>query len=156
MKNLIFLIALIFGGCSVSNTSLKVTDFAKCYIHKIPAPFWVCYQSSFIAVGKVHGDKLNRLKQEEAYSLGVSEMIKKLQAKTSLMLRRLGIKKDLSEKVKNFVIVNAVEGESWYSTAEKMIYVEVKLDKNEFKKFLFEELKNVNKEKLENAFDETF
>ena len=92
MKKIYFLLPLIFWGCSFTNTTQKVKKFTKCYVHQIPAPFWVCYQSLFLSVGKVHANKISRLKQEEAYSLGVSELIAKLQAKTKLFLRKLNVK----------------------------------------------------------------
>ena len=94
MKKIYFLLPLIFFGCSFTNTTQKVEKFTKCYVHQIPAPFWVCYQSSFLSVGKVHVNKPSRLKQEEAYSVGVSELINKLQIKTKLFLRKLNIKND--------------------------------------------------------------
>jgi len=158
MKKLFFILPLVFLGCSFTNTSTKVKEFAKCYVHQMPAPFWVCYQSSFLSVGKVHADKLTRLKQEEAYSLGVSELISKLQSKTKLFLRKVGMddKVDLDGKIKDFVILNALQGESWYSKKEKMIYVQVKIDAKEFKKFLYENLNGVDKEEFQEAFDETF
>jgi len=156
-KLLIALPMLLFLGCSISNTSTKVKNFTKCYVHQMPAPFWVCYQSSFLSVGKVHADKMTRLKQEEAYSLGVSQLIVKLQSKTKLFLRKIGAEdQNIDSEVKDFVILNALQGESWYSEKEKMIYVQVKLDKDEFKKFLFEKFKNIKKEELQDAFDETF
>ncbi|GAB6074257.1 hypothetical protein [Nautilia lithotrophica] len=157
MKKSFYLIPLIFLGCSVSNTTTKVSEFTKCYVHQIPAPFWVCYQSSFLSVGKVHADKLTRLKQEEAYSLGVSELIAKLQSKTKLFLRKLGLSdKNINSEIKDFVILNALQGDSWYSKKDKMIYVQVKIDKEEFKKFLFEKCKKIDQKVLESSFDETF
>jgi len=157
MKRLLFLIPALFLGCSFTNTSNKVKEFTKCYVHQMPAPFWVCYQSPFLSVGKVHADKLTRLKQEEAYSLGVSELIAKLQSKTKLFLRKLGLEdKNIDSEIKDFVILNALQGDSWYNEKEKMIYVQVKIDKKEFKNFLFEKFKNVKKQELQNAFDETF
>jgi hypothetical protein len=157
MKKVYFLLPLVFLGCSFTNTSQKVKNFTKCYVHQIPAPFWVCYQSSFLSVGKVHANKLLRLKQEEAYSVGVSELIAKLQIKTKLFLRKLNIKNDeLIKKIKDFVILNALQGESWFNGKEKMIYVQVKLDKDEFKNYLFEKLKKIDKKILESTFDETF
>jgi len=108
-------------------------------------------------VGKVHTDKLTRLKQEEAYSLGVSELIAKLQSKTKLFLRKLAlIDKKIDSEIKDFVILNALQGDSWYSEKEKMIYVQVKIDKDEFKNFLFEKFNKVKKEELQRTFDETF
>jgi hypothetical protein len=161
MKPYFWLIVPLFIGCSVSNTSTKIKNFTKCYIHKIPAPFWVCYQSSFQSVGKVYTSSISRLKQEEAFSIGVSDLINKLQAKTRLFLRRIGVddkkkEKQILNEVKNFVIINAIQGDTWYSKAEKMLYVEVKVNKEDFKKFLFKELKNINKKELEVAFNEVF
>jgi len=156
-----FIVPLIIGGCSISNTSTKVKSFTKCYINKIPAPFWVCYQSSFQSVGKIHSAQINRLKQEEAFSIGVSDLISKLQAKTKLFLRRLEIndKKKIDKilkLVKNFVVINSIQGDSWYSKKENMLYVEVKVDKKDFKRFLLNELKEINKKTLQMAFDEVF
>ncbi|NPA10699.1 MAG: hypothetical protein GXO62_00465 [Epsilonproteobacteria bacterium] len=153
-----FLIALVFVGCSVSNTATKVKDFGNCYIKKIPAPFWVCYQSSFSSVGKIHTDKVTRLKQEEAFSLGMSDLINKLQTKTKLFLRRLNVKNDkltseILKSVKDFVLLNAIQGDSWYSKTEKMLYVEVKINKKNFKKFL---LSYVNDKNAKVVFDEIF
>jgi hypothetical protein len=158
MKKAIFLIVpLLFIGCGVEKTSNQVKSFAKCYVHKMPAPFWVCYQSSFVTVGKVHADKLSRLKQEEAYSVGVSDLIVKLQSKTKLFFRKVGAKysEKIDKEIKDFIVLNALQGDSWFSTKEKMIYVEVKVEKNDFRKFLFSLVKG-DKNKLQNAFDETF
>ena len=154
---ILLLIPMIFIGCaSVNQTSKNIKNFTKCYIHKIPAPFWICYQSSFMAVGKVKSNKLSRLKQEEAYSAGVSDLIGKLQSKTKLLLRKLGVdNKKILEKVKNFVIINAIEDGMWYDRKNKMIYVKVVVDKDDFKKFLKNNLKVDNK-KFEEIFDETF
>jgi hypothetical protein len=158
MKKYMLLIPLVFLGCSFTNTTQKVKNFTKCYVKQIPAPFWVCYQSAFISVGKVHSDKITRLKQEEAYSIGVSDLVFKLQSKTKIFLRKLGIEdKKLINEVKDYVILSALQGDSWYSDKEKMIYVQVKIDEKEFKNFLYEKLKNKVKEKeFESAFDETF
>jgi len=157
MKKIYFLLPLIFLGCSFTNTTQKVKNFTKCYVHQIPAPFWVCYQSSFLSVGKVHANKLSRLKQEEAYSVGVSELIGKLQTKTKLFLRKLDIKDNkFIEEIKDFVILNALQGDTWFNEKEKMIYVQVKLNKNEFEDYLFEKLKKIDKKVLKSTFDETF
>ena len=161
MKRYLLLIPLVFLGCSVSNTSEKIKNFTKCYIHQMPAPFWVCYQSSFISVGKVFTDKVTRLKQEEAFSNGVADLIHKLQNKTKIFLNKLDITDEntansILESIKSFVIINALQGNSWYSKKEKMLYVEVKVDKNQFEKYLLNELKNVDKKKFEIAFNESF
>jgi hypothetical protein len=157
MKKTYLLLPLIFLGCTFTNTTQKVKEFTKCYVYQIPAPFWVCYQSSFLSVGKVHTNKLSRLKQEEAYSLGVSELIAKLQAKTKLFLRKLDINdNNLIEEIKDFVILNALQGDTWFNEKEKMIYVQVKLNKNEFEDYLFEKLKKIDKKVLKSTFDETF
>ena len=157
MKKIYFLLPLIFLGCTFTNTTQKVKEFTKCFIHQIPAPFWVCYQSSFLSVGKIHTNKLSRLKQEEAYSVGVSELITKLQAKTKLFLRKLNIKNDkLIKEIKDFVILNALQGDTWFNEKEKMIYTQVKLDKDEFKNYLYEKLKKIDKKNLKSTFDETF
>ena len=157
MKKIYFLLPLIFLGCTFTNTTQKVKKFTKCYVNKIPAPFWICYQSSFLSVGKVHANKLSRLKQEEAYSVGVSELIGKLQTKTKLFLRKLDIKDEkLINEIKDFVILNALQGDTWFNEKEKMIYVQVKLNKNEFEDYLFEKLKKIDKKVLKSTFDETF
>jgi len=148
---------ILFTGCSVSNTATNVKEFAKCYVHKMPAPFWICYQSPFLSVGKVHSEKYNRLKQEEAYSLGVSELIAKLQAKTKLFIRKLEIKNTEALKdIKDFVVLNAIQGDSWYDEKDKMIYVQVKISKEEFKNFLAQKLSKIDKKKFQSIFDETF
>jgi len=157
MNKLFYLIPLVFLGCSIANTTTKVKEFTKCYVHKMPAPFWVCYQSSFLSVGKVNADKLTRLKQEEAYSLGVSELIAKLQNRTKLFLKKLGIEdKKIDSQIKDFVILNVLQGDSWYDEKDKIIYVQVKIDKEEFKKFLFDKYKKTDKKVLESTFDEIF
>ena len=157
MRRLYFLIPLFFFGCNALNTVSKINNFSKCYVHKIPAPFWICYNSSFLSIGKVHSEKLSRLKQEEAYSLGVSELIGKLQNKTKLFLRKLGLEdKKIDSDIKDFVILNALQGESWFDKTDKMIYVQVKLDKEEFKNFLSKKYKNIDKKVFERAFNETF
>jgi len=152
----LFFIPLLFLGCAINQTSKDVKNFAKCYIHKIPAPFWVCYQSSFISVGKVKSEKISRIKQEEAYSQGVSDLIAKLQSKTKLLLRKLDIKNEkIIDEIKSFVIINALQGESWYDKKNKMFYVEVKVDKKEFKNLLKNKFK-ISKKNFEEIFDETF
>jgi len=155
MKKLFLLLPLMFIGCTVFPTPTKIKEFTKCYINKIPAPFWVCYRSSFISVGKVYTKKFNRLEQEKAYSMAVSELYLKLQAKVKLFLRKLGKEnKKIINKVKDFVILNAILEDSWYN--KHMLYVKVTINKEEFKKFLFNELKNIDKKILETAFNETF
>jgi len=161
MQKYLLLIPLIFLGCSISNTTTKVKNFTKCYIHQIPAPFWVCYQSSFLAVGKVVTDKVTRLKQEEAFSNGVTQLINKLQSKTKIFLDKLDIEDEkernrIMQEVKNFVIVNALQGKTWYSEKEKMLYVEVTIDKKEFKDFLYRQFEKIDKKKFEIAFNESF
>ena len=156
MKKALFISAiLIFSGCSaVQESAKKVKNFSKCYIEKIPAPFWVCYQSVFMSVGKVYTEKFSRLKQEEAYSIAVNDLISKLQNKTSILLKKANIKdKSILKDVKNFVIVNAMEGSSWYDKKHHILYVEAKIDKDEFKKFLKNRLKIKEFEKF---FNETF
>jgi len=155
MKKLFLLAPLIFIGCTFSNTPTK--DFTKCYINKTPAPFWVCYQSPFVGVGKIYTKKFNRLKQEEAYSIAISELYLKLQTKTKLFLRKLDKENEnIINKVKDFVILNAVLEDSWYNQNEYMLYVKVAVNKEEFKKFLFNELKDIDKKILETTFNETF
>ncbi len=161
MRKYLLLLPLAFLGCSVSNTTTKVKNFTKCYIHQLPAPFWVCYQSSFLAVGKVFTDKVSRLKQEEAFSNGVAQLINKLQNKTKILLNKLDINdekrvKQILDAVKSYVIVNAIQGSSWYSKKDKMLYVEVKIDEKDFKDFLLRQLGNIDKSKYEIAFNESF
>jgi len=157
MKKLFLLVPLMFIGCTVSNTSTKIKEFARCYINKIPAPFWVCYQSPFVGVGKIYTEKFNRLKQEEAYSIGISELFLKLQTKTKLFLRKLDKEDEkIINNIKDFVILNAVLEDSWYNQKEHMLYVKVAINKEEFRKFLFNELKDIDKKTLETAFNETF
>jgi hypothetical protein len=162
MRKYLLILPLAFLGCSVSKTTTQVKEFAKCYVHQIPAPFWVCYQSSFLAVGKVYTDKVTRLKQEEAFSNGVAQLLKKLQSKTKILLTKLDIDdeervKKILESVKSFVIINAIQGKSWYSEKEKMLYVEVTIDKDEFKDYLYRQIDNgLDKKKFEIAFNESF
>ena len=153
-----YLAALLFVGCSVSDTSHKIKEFTKCYVDKLPAPFWVCYQSSFLSVGKVHSSKLNRLKQEEAYSLAVTDLINKLRHKTALLLQKLKIKdhEKILDDMKDFVVLNAIQGESWYNTKEKLIYVQVKVGKEDFKKYLLSSLENIKEEEFNKNFNEVF
>ncbi|WP_457562327.1 hypothetical protein [Caminibacter pacificus] len=161
MRKYLLLLPLAFLGCSVSNTTTKVKNFTKCYIHQLPAPFWVCYQSSFLAVGKVFTDKVSRLKQEEAFSNGVAQLINKLQNKTKILLNKLDINdekrmKQVLDAVKSYVIVNAIQGSSWYAKKDKMLYVEVKINDKDFKDFLLRQLGNIDKNKYEIAFNESF
>ena len=95
MKKYLFLLPLAFVGCTFTQTSKKVTSFTKCYVHQLPAPFWICYQSSFMSVGKVHTQEISRLKQEEAYAKGVNNLVEKLIIKTKKFLERVEIKKDI-------------------------------------------------------------
>jgi len=153
MKKSIFLsIVLFFAGCSaVQENVKKIKNFSKCYINKMPAPFWVCYQSDFMSVGKVYTDKFSRLQQEEAYSIAVNNLIKKLQMKTSYLLKKIHIQdKSILNEIKNFVIINATEGDSWFDKKNHILYVEASIDKDEFKKFLKEKLKIKNFEKYYN------
>ena len=153
MKKSVFLsLILLLAGCSaVQENAKKIKNFSKCYINKIPAPFWVCYQSDFLTVGKVYTPKFSRLKQEEAYSVAVNDLIKKLQMKTSIFLKRLNLKdKSILNEIKNFVIVNAIEGNSWFDKKHHILYVEASVDKEQFKNFLKEKLKIKNFEKYYN------
>ena len=161
MKRALFLSSiLLFAGCSVvQKTTKNVQNFSKCYIHKIPAPFWVCYQSSFLGVGKVFTEKFSRIKQEEAYSQGISSLIATLDSKISLMLRKIDIDKQNSDKIladiKKYVVINANEGKHWYDKNNHILYVQAYIDKNDFKKFLFKELK-IDKKRFEKLYNETF
>jgi len=153
MKKSVFLsLILLLAGCSaVQENAKKIKNFSKCYINKIPAPFWVCYQSDFLTVGKVYTPKFSRLKQEEAYSVAINDLIKKLQMKTSIFLKRLNLKdKSILNEIKNFVIVNAIEGNSWFDKKHHILYVEASVDKEQFKNFLKEKLKIKNFEKYYN------
>jgi len=156
MKKSIFLsVVLLFAGCSaVQESAKKVKNFSKCYIDKMPAPFWVCYQSTFMSVGKVYTAKPSRLKQEEAYSVAVNDLIKKLQAKTLILLEKANIKdKSVLKNIKDFVIISAIEGDSWFDKKNHILYVGASIDKEEFKNFLKEKLKIKNFEKY---YNETF
>ena len=161
MKKALFLSSiLLFTGCSVvQKTTKNVQNFSKCYIHKMPAPFWVCYQSSFLGVGKVLTDKVSRIKKEEAYSQGISILIATLQSKTTLMLKKLDIDKKtfnkILEDIKKFVIVSANEGKHWYDKKNKILYVQAYVDEKEFKAFLLKELK-IDKKRFEKLYNETF
>ena len=148
-------IVLFFAGCSaVNENAKKVREFSKCYIEKIPAPFWVCYQSTFMSVGKIYTETVNRLKQEEAYSKAINDLIIKLQHKTSIFLQRAKINDtSILEDVKNFVIINAIEGNSWYDKKHHILYVEASVEKKDFKNFLKEKIKIENFDKL---FNEVF
>jgi hypothetical protein len=161
MRVYFLLLVPFLVGCSVSNTTTSVKNFAKCYIHEIPAPFWVCYQSSFQAVGKVKTDKVTRLKQEEAFSIGVTQLISKLDAKAELFLRKIGkddekTRNKIKAFIKNYVIVSAVEGRNWYSKKDKILYVEVKVDEKSFKRVFLDQFKGMDKKSLQVAFDEVF
>ncbi len=156
MKKTIFLsFLLIFAGCSAVQESVKkVKNFSKCYINKIPAPFWVCYQSYFMSVGKIYTKQPSRLAQEEAYSKAINSLIQKLQVKTSSFLQKANINnKSILNDVKNFIIINAIEGSSWFDKKNNIIYVQESIDKNEFKNFLKQKIKIKNFEQL---FYETF
>jgi len=161
MKKALFLSAiLLFTGCSsIQKTSKNVQNFSKCYIHKIPAPFWVCYQSPFLGVGKISTEKFSRIKEEESYSQGISSLIATLQSKTSLLFRKTDIDKAKTKKIlediKKFVIVNANEGKTWYDKKNKILYVQAFVDENEFKNFLQKELK-IDKKRFEKLYNETF
>ncbi len=158
MKKFLFLSSLlIFTACSnISQTTSQIKSFAKCYIHKLPAPFWVCYQSSFMSVGKIKASKDDRLNEEVAYSEGINNLIFKLQSKTSLMLKKLNIKnKKLLNEIKQFVIMNAIQKSSWFDKKNHMLYVDVEVDKNEFRKFLEQKLK-IDKKIFKDIFDESF
>jgi len=161
MKSALFLSSiLILTGCSsIQKTTKNIQNFSKCYVHKIPAPFWVCYQSSFLGVGKVSTGKFSRIKLEEAYSQGISILIATLQSKTSLFIRKLDIDKQKSSKIlddiKKFIIVNSNEGKYWYDKKNKILYVQVFIDEKEFKNFLQKEL-NIKKIKFEKLYNETF
>ena len=161
MKKTLFLSSiLLFTGCStVQKTTKNVQNFSKCYIHKIPAPFWVCYQSSFLGVGKVSTEKFSRIKEEESYSQGISSLIATLRSKTSLLLRKINLDKKRADKilsaVKKFVIVNANEGKYWYDKKNKILYVQAYVNEKEFKNFLQKELK-IDKKRFEKLYNETF
>ncbi len=158
MKKVVFLsFLLIFTACSnVAQTTSKIKSFTKCYIHKLPAPFWVCYQSSFMSVGKIKVSKNNGLNEEIAYSKGLNNLILKLQRKTSLMLKNLNIKnKKILTDIKRFVILNSIQGHNWFDKKNHILYVEVEINKDNFRKFLQQELK-INKKLFKDIFDESF
>ena len=153
MKYLLLASTLFIIGCSnISSNVKKVKNFSKCYIHKMPAPFWVCYQSTFLAVGKVYTEKLNRLKQEEAYSKALSELVQKITLKVKkLQEYNKNIKLD---EVKNFVLVNAIEKDTWYDKKNHILYVEASLDEDELKEFLASKFKD--KKEFEKLYNEIF
>ncbi len=158
MKKVVFLsFLLIFTACSnVAQTTSKIKSFTKCYIHKLPAPFWVCYQSSFMSIGRTKSSKDDKLNEEIAYSKGINNLIVKLQTKTSLMLKNLNIKnKKILSDIKRFVIMNALQKHSWFDKKNQMIYVDVEVDKEKFRKFLQQELK-IDKKLFKDIFDESF
>jgi hypothetical protein len=157
MKKLFLILPLIFIGCSVDNAPAKVKEFTKCYIHKMPAPFWVCYETTFMSVGKVHTKKVTRLAEQEAYAVGIKNLSEKIVIKTKEFLNKLNCKdKTILAKVKSFVITNAVSDGTWYDKKMQILYIKVTIDKNEFKNFLFSQLKGYDKKVLEVAFDESF
>jgi len=153
VKKYFLLIPLIFIGCnSIQSNVEKIKNFSKCYVHHLPAPFWVCYQSTFLAVGKVYTDKISRLKQEEAFSKALNELIEKI----SLKIKKLqkynpSIK---LEEVKNFVLINAIEKDTWYEKKNHIIYVEAALDEDDFKEFLASKFKD--KKEFEKIYNEIF
>jgi len=154
MKKLLFVIPFLFLGCATSN---KVQKFTKCYIHKIPAPFWICYQSTFLSVGKTYTKKFNRLSQNEAYADGVSILTKNIFRKTEKFLEKLNIKnQDILKQVKAYVITISIDDGNWYDKKNHILYVKVIIDKNSFKHYLFSLIKGHNKKDLEIAFDESF
>jgi len=154
MKKLLFVLPLLFLGCATSN---KVEKFTKCYIHKIPAPFWVCYQSDFVSVGKIYAKTFNRLSQDEAYADGVSILTKNILLKTEKFLKKLNVKnKDILKQVKLYVITTSIDDGNWYNEKNHILYVKVTIDQEAFKHFLFSLMKNYNKKELEIAFDESF
>jgi hypothetical protein len=81
----------------------------------------------------------------------------KLLVKTKMFLEKLNYKdKKILEDVKSFIIMNAINDGFWYDKKTQILYVKVVIDKKEFKKFLFNELKGYDKKILEVAFDESF
>jgi hypothetical protein len=157
MKKVILIIPILFVGCSISSTPKKVKEFTQCYVHKIAAPFWVCYETPFMSVGKVHTQKVTRLSQEEAYAVGMKSLSAKILIRTKEFLKRLNIKDDsILKKVKSFIIMNALTDGYWYDKKTKILYEKVVIDKNEFKNFLFSLLKGYDKKVLEVAYEESF
>ena len=157
MKYALYFVPLLFLGCGVSEVQQKVKNFTSCYVHKMPAPFWICYKSPFLSVGKVKAKKDDLLKKEEAYSLGLTNLIDKLRKKTDLLLKKLKIKnKNILENVKNFVMLNASQKDFWFDKNENFLYSLVTVDKDKFKKFLFSALKSVGKKEFESGFNEVF
>jgi len=154
-KSIFLLIVLIFVGCSVApQKTKKIKNLSKCYINKTEAPFWVCYQSTFSSVGKVYTSKFSRLKQEEAYSISVNNLIQKLQNKTFKLLEKLNIKdKSILKDVKSFVIINATEDNHWFDKNRHILYVKASINEKRFKEFLKDKIKNKDFEKY---YNETF
>jgi len=154
MKKLLLVIPLLFLGCATTN---KVQKFTKCYIHQMPAPFWICYQSTFTTVGKTYTKKFNHLSQNEAYADGVSILTKNILLKTEKFLEKLNIKnKDILKQVKSYVITTSIDDGNWYDKKNHILYVKVTIDKEAFKQFLFSLIKGHNKKELEIAFNESF
>ncbi len=153
-KVLFFIIPALFIGCSIKQDTIQ--NFAKCYIHKAPAPFWVCYQNSFISVGKVYTNEVDRLKQQEAYTMAISNLIKKLTLKTDEFVKRLDLNISLKEKIKEYVLFKGIQDSLWYDKKNRMLYVKVYIEKEDFKKFLFSFFKKIDKNKLNQTFDEVF
>lgn len=157
MKKLLLVLPFVFIGCSVNNAPVKIKEFAKCYIHKLPAPFWVCYKNAFIDVGKVHTKKITRLSEQEAYAVGIKNLTEKILSKTKKFLKKLDYKDEkILQKVKSFVIMNAIEDGVWYDKKVHILYVKVVIDKKNFKNFLVSNLKGYDKKVLEVAYDESF
>ena len=153
MKKYILLASLLFVGCSSIQSNVeKVKNFSKCYVHHIPAPFWVCYQSTFLAVGKVYTEKVSRLKQEEAYTKALNELIQKIILKAK-KLKEYNKKIDLKE-IKNFILVNAIEKDTWYDKSNHILYVETVIEEDDFKAFLASKFKD--KKEFEKLYNEIF
>jgi len=155
MKKLLVILPLFFIGCAVDNPT-KIKEFTKCYIHKLPAPFWVCFNTTFMSVGKVHSKKISTLSKQEAYAIGIKLLNEKLLIKTKDFLRRLNIKEFDFNKIKSFIVTNALDDGSWYDKKTNILYVKVIIDKKEFKNYLFSLIKGYDKKVLEVAFDESF
>jgi hypothetical protein len=161
MKKIFLVLPFVFAGCSfnsVNTASMKIKAFTKCYVHKLPAPFWVCYETSFMSVGKIHTKKVSRLSQQEAYAVGMKNLSEKILIKTKEFIKKLNVKndKDILANVKSFVITNAISDGFWYDEKTNILYVKVVINKDEFKNFLFNELKGYDKKVLEVAFNESF
>jgi len=161
MRKALLFVPLAFLGCSLINpTPKKIQSTHICKVEKYEAPYWVCCQSTFVVVGKIYTPNPTMLKEEEAFSNAMMELIRKLENKTKTMLNKLDIndKKEIEKilnQVKDYTIVHSMEGKKWYLKELKMLYVQAVMERGEFKKFL-KSLIKTDEKKFEIAFNESF